>query len=95
VGGFSENRNDYIRNVRAFAAFVGRSPDTATARRHRLRLRRGHARWRRSGKGEGYSDLEFAILRELGHAMVPFATTVCDLQIVASGPVTRPICRSV
>jgi integrase/recombinase XerD len=30
--GFSEKtRNDYIRNVRAFAAFVGRSPDTATA----------------------------------------------------------------
>ena len=32
VRGFSEkSRNDYIRNVRAFAAFVGRSPDTATA----------------------------------------------------------------
>src|ERR1700740_2842373 len=30
--GFSEKpRNDYIRNVRAFAAFVGRPPDTATA----------------------------------------------------------------
>jgi integrase len=32
VRGFSEKtRNDYIRNVRAFAAFTGRSPDTATA----------------------------------------------------------------
>jgi hypothetical protein len=32
VRGFSEKtRNDYIRNVRAFAASVGRSPDTATA----------------------------------------------------------------
>src|SRR5690349_14677446 len=32
VRGFSEKtRNDYIRHVRAFAAFVGRSPDTATA----------------------------------------------------------------
>ena len=32
VRGFSEKTgNDYIRNVRAFAAFVGRSPDTATA----------------------------------------------------------------
>ena len=32
VRGFSEKtRNDYIRNVRAFAAFVDRSPDTATA----------------------------------------------------------------
>src|ERR1700726_1528129 len=26
-----KTRNDYIRNVRAFAAFIGRSPDTATA----------------------------------------------------------------
>src|SRR5262249_55256426 len=32
VGGFTEKtRNDYVRNVRAFAAFIGRSPDTATA----------------------------------------------------------------
>jgi integrase/recombinase XerD len=32
VRGFSERtRNDYIRNVRGFAAFIGRSPDTATA----------------------------------------------------------------
>jgi hypothetical protein len=32
VRGFGEKtRNDYIRNVRAFAAFVGRSPNTATA----------------------------------------------------------------
>ena len=32
VRGFSEKtRNDYIRHVRAFAAFIGRSPDTATA----------------------------------------------------------------
>ena len=28
---------------------------------------------RRCGKGEGYSDLEFAILRELGHPPVPGA----------------------
>src|SRR5260370_1588204 len=32
VRGFSEKtRNEYIRNVRAFAAFIGRSPDTAMA----------------------------------------------------------------
>jgi integrase/recombinase XerD len=32
VRGFTHNTpNDYIRNVRAFAAFIGRSPDTATA----------------------------------------------------------------
>src|SRR5208337_840842 len=32
VRGFTEKtRNDYVRNVRAFAAFIHRSPDTATA----------------------------------------------------------------
>src|ERR1700732_4517829 len=32
VRGFTEKtRNDYVRNVRAFAAFIGRSPDEATA----------------------------------------------------------------
>src|SRR6202165_5890216 len=37
VRGFSEKtRNDYVRNVRAFAAFIGRSPDTATAEDLRL-----------------------------------------------------------
>ena len=41
---------------------------------------------RRCGKGEGCSDLEFAILRELGHPPVPVATTVHDLQVVASVP---------
>jgi 5-formyltetrahydrofolate cyclo-ligase len=37
---------------------------------------------RRCGKGEGYSDLEYAILRELGHPPVPVATTVHPAQIV-------------
>jgi integrase/recombinase XerD len=33
VRGFAEKtRNDYVRNVRAFAAFIHRSPDTATAK---------------------------------------------------------------
>jgi 5-formyltetrahydrofolate cyclo-ligase len=41
---------------------------------------------RRCDKGEGYSDLEFAILRELGHPPVPVATTVHGLQIVDSMP---------
>jgi site-specific recombinase XerD len=32
VRGFNEKtRNDYVRNVRTFSAFIGRSPDTATA----------------------------------------------------------------
>jgi 5-formyltetrahydrofolate cyclo-ligase len=37
---------------------------------------------RRCGKGEGYSDLEAAILLELGHDPVPVVTTVHDLQVV-------------
>lgn len=42
---------------------------------------------RRCGKGAGYSDLEFGILRELGHPPVPVATTVHDLQVVDDFPV--------
>lgn len=41
---------------------------------------------RRCGKGEGYSDLEFAILRELGHPPVPVATTVHAIQVVEDLP---------
>lgn len=41
---------------------------------------------RRCGKGEGYSDLEYAILRELGHPPVPVATTVHPLQILEQVP---------
>jgi len=41
---------------------------------------------RRCGKGEGYSDLEFAILRTLGHEPVPVATTVHPLQLVDGFP---------
>ncbi len=44
--------------------------------------RAGH----RAGKGEGYSDIEYAILRELGHADVPVATTVHPIQIVDGFP---------
>jgi 5-formyltetrahydrofolate cyclo-ligase len=42
---------------------------------------------KRAGKGAGYSDLEFAILRELGHAPVPVVTTVHDIQVVEDFPV--------
>src|SRR5690606_17645201 len=42
---------------------------------------------RRAGKGAGYSDLEFAMLMELGHEPVPVATTVHEVQIVDSFPV--------
>jgi len=40
----------------------------------------------RCGKGEGYSDIEYAMLRELGHPDVPVATTVHQRQVVDSLP---------
>ncbi|NIR58846.1 MAG: 5-formyltetrahydrofolate cyclo-ligase [Gammaproteobacteria bacterium] len=41
---------------------------------------------RRCGKGHGYGDIEYAILRELGHPPVPVATTVHRLQRVTGFP---------
>lgn len=41
---------------------------------------------RRCGKGEGYADLEWGILRELGHAPVPVLTTVHEQQLVGAFP---------
>lgn len=43
-------------------------------------------RGRRCGKGHGYGDLEYAVLRELGHPPVPVGTTVHPLQIVEDFP---------
>jgi len=40
----------------------------------------------RVGKGRGYADLEYGILRELGNPRVPVATTVHPEQIVAACP---------
>jgi 5-formyltetrahydrofolate cyclo-ligase len=42
---------------------------------------------RRLGKGHGYADLEYALLRELGNPAVPLATTVHPLQVVQAFPV--------
>lgn len=42
---------------------------------------------RRLGKGHGYADLEYALLRELGNLAVPLATTVHELQVVDAFPV--------
>jgi 5-formyltetrahydrofolate cyclo-ligase len=41
---------------------------------------------RRCGKGAGYSDLEWAILLELGHPPVPVATTVHEVQVLDAFP---------
>ncbi len=40
----------------------------------------------RAGKGEGYSDMEYAILAELGHQPVPVATTVHEVQLLKGLP---------
>ena len=42
----------------------------------------------RTGKGEGYGEIEYALLRELGRidATTPIATTVHDLQVVEALP---------
>jgi len=41
---------------------------------------------KRCGKGAGYSDLEYAMLLELGHRPAPVATTVADRQVVDDFP---------
>jgi 5-formyltetrahydrofolate cyclo-ligase len=41
---------------------------------------------RRLGKGHGYADLEYALLRELGNPPVPIATTVHRLQVLEDFP---------
>lgn len=46
-------------------------------------------RGERCGKGEGYADIEYAILRELGQHPVPVVTTVHPLQIVDEFPAER------
>jgi 5-formyltetrahydrofolate cyclo-ligase len=41
-----------------------------------------HPDGRRLGKGEGYADREYAILRELGNPAIPVISTVHSMQIV-------------
>lgn len=41
---------------------------------------------RRCGKGEGYADLEYGILRALGQPPLPVATTVHPVQVVSEIP---------
>jgi 5-formyltetrahydrofolate cyclo-ligase len=44
------------------------------------------AEGKRLGKGHGYADLEYGILRELGHPAVPVCTTVHSLQVLEDFP---------
>ena len=41
---------------------------------------------KRCGKGHGYGDLEYAMLRELGHPPMPVVTTVHGIQVVHDFP---------
>jgi 5-formyltetrahydrofolate cyclo-ligase len=41
---------------------------------------------KRLGKGHGYADLEYAMLRELGHPPAPVCTTVHTLQVLEDFP---------
>lgn len=41
---------------------------------------------RRCGKGHGYADLAYAVLRQLGHPDVPVLTSVHPLQILPDFP---------
>src|SRR5215204_6841289 len=61
VRGFTEKtRNDYIRNVRAFAAFIGRSPGTATAEDlRRFQLHQTQAGLQPPGINSAVSALRF------------------------------------
>lgn len=47
---------------------------------------------RRLGKGHGYADLEYGMLRELGNPAVPVVTTVHPLQVLEGFPTVRT-CR--
>ena len=40
----------------------------------------------RCGKGEGYADLEYGILRSLGHPPIPVASVVHDEQVISHVP---------
>src|SRR6201996_9737639 len=61
VRGFKEDtRRDYVRHVRAFAAFIGRSPDTATAEDLRLfQLHQTQSGMQRSSINSAVSALRF------------------------------------
>ena len=63
MGGFDEKtRNDYIRHVRAFAAFIGRSPDTATAQdRRRFQLHQTQSGMQPPSINTAVSALRFVV----------------------------------
>ena len=57
----SRTQHDYVRHVRAFAAFLGRSPDTATAED----VRRFQVHQRENGAGESVINAAVSALRFL------------------------------
>jgi integrase/recombinase XerD len=68
VHGFTEKtRNDYVRNVRAFAAFIRRSRDTATAED----LRRFQLHQTRTGTRCGPREFENMIRKKISMVQSP------------------------
>jgi len=73
------------RRFRRWASTGGRwvPRDVEVGRLRRLGQRRGPRGWRPHRQGRGYSDLEYAVLRELGLVddETPVATTVHEMQV--------------
>jgi hypothetical protein len=95
VCGFKDGtRRDYVRHVRAFAAFIGRSPDTATAEELRLfQLHQTQSSIQPPSINGAVSALRFffTVLRRLSDAGPrPFPWVDCS---PCAGAETLPICR--
>ena len=80
VRGFTEDtRRDYIRCVKAFAAFIGRSPDTATPEDlRRFQLHQTRAGMRPPGINSAVSALRFFFTVTLDRTL-SFIETLCSM----------------
>ena len=74
-----KTRNDYIRHVRTFTAFLGRSPDTATAED----LRRFQLHQTQTGVRPPST-----MLRSCGHGKRRGISAICSMDVGASTKVT-------
>jgi Phage integrase, N-terminal SAM-like domain len=75
VRGFNEHtRRDYVRHVRSFAAFIGRSPDTATAEE----LRRFQLHQTQSGMQSPGIDSESSVVASADRSVLTLAVRHID-----------------
>ena len=79
VRGFGEKtRHDYIRHVRSFAAFLGRSPDTATAEDvRRFQLHQTESGVRPPSINSAVSALRFLFTVTLDRPDLPAGSPSC------------------